>query len=79
MCAVDHVGDLLGSRVGRVVVWGVLGDLNVLLEHPHLYLLLEQVWVASGIFGDNLSNGRAPAERSKNVHISLAGLDDCDE
>jgi hypothetical protein len=57
---VDHFGQLLGSGVRGVEVWRVLWDLNILLKHPHLYLLLKDVRVASGILGDDFGDGAAP-------------------
>lgn len=60
VCAVNHVGQLVCALQIRAIVRGVLGDLDVLLKHPHFDLLLKDVRVAGGIFGDDLGDGGTP-------------------
>lgn len=50
----------LAQRRGLAVVPRRLGDLDLLLVHPHIHLLLEQIWVSGRVFGDHLRDRGAP-------------------
>ena len=57
---VNHVRQLLSAGEVGAVVRRVLVDLDVLLKHPHLDLLFEDVGLFGGILGDDLGDSAAP-------------------
>ncbi|KAI7451852.1 Glycerol-3-phosphate dehydrogenase [Hortaea werneckii] len=60
MEGVDEGGELLGlagELVAGVVVLAGLGDLVLLLEHPHLHLLFEDIIVLLAVLGHDLGDG----------------------
>jgi len=57
---VNHLSQFLSTLEPRAVVRGVLGDLDILLKHPHFHLLLKDVPVGGRIFSDDLGDGGAP-------------------
>lgn len=65
---VDDVSQLLRSLAdGLVVVLGAFGDGDILLIHPHLDILLKDIFVRSCVFGNDFCNGGSPVARIKPI------------